>query len=91
MTEERTDPQKLQNGAKKARTKRQRFVILAERRTVNAIRAIRVIAKLGNKAHYEYDEADVRKIAAALTREIDALKARMSASGSKEAVEFRLT
>ena len=71
--------------------KRKKFVQLAERRTINALRAIRVISKLGNKSAYEYDEADVRKIANALTKEIDALKARMSSTGGKEAIEFKLS
>ena len=70
--------------------KRDNFVRLAESRTVNAIKAIRVIGKLGNKAAYEFDEADVRKIAAALNREIDALKARMSSTGAKESIDFKL-
>lgn len=77
--------------AEKAKEKREKFVELAERRTINAIRAIRVISKLGNKSAYDYDDADVRKITSALTKEIDALKARMSATGSKEAVEFKLS
>ena len=70
--------------------KREKFVQLAQSRTVNAIRAIRVIGKLGNKSHYEYGEADVKKIANALTKEIDALKARMSDQGGKAEVEFTL-
>ena len=70
--------------------KREKFVELAESRTRNAIRAIRIIAKLGNKNAYEYSEADVRKIASALSKEIDAMKARMSQSGSKESVDFSL-
>ena len=70
--------------------KRQKFVQLAESRTVNAIRAIRVIGKLGNKSHYQYDEADVKKITSALSREIDALKARMTDQGGKAEVEFKL-
>jgi hypothetical protein len=70
--------------------KRQKFVQLAEKRTKNAIKAIRVIAKLGNKSAYEYAESDVNKIAKALVREIDLLKARMSSSGGKEIVEFEL-
>ena len=36
--------------------KREKFVRLAQSRTVNAIKSIRVIGKLGNKSHYEYDE-----------------------------------
>jgi len=70
--------------------KRERFVKLAEGRTINAIKAIRVIGKLGNKSHYEFDENDVKKIAAALTREIEALKARMLTKGSRDSVDFRL-
>jgi len=70
--------------------KREKFVSLAESRTVNAIKAIRVIAKLGNKAAYDYTEADVNKIARALTKEIEAMKARMLSTGSKETVDFNL-
>ena len=70
--------------------KRAKFVELAENRTRNAIKAIRVISKLGNKSAYEYTEADVRKIATALAKEIDALKVRMLSTGGKEAVEFKL-
>ena len=77
-------------GSKKAGGKRQKFVQLAERRTVNAIKAIKVIAKLGNKNAYDYGETDVNKIARALQKEIDAMKARMLSTGGKEAVEFKL-
>jgi hypothetical protein len=73
-----------------AKNKREKFVTLAESRTRNAIKAIRVIAKLGNKSAYQYDDGDVKKIANALNKEVDALKTRMSATGSKEAVEFKL-
>jgi hypothetical protein len=71
-------------------SKRENFVRLAESRTANAIKAIRVIGKLGNKSAYDYSEMDVKKIAVALSREIDALKARMSSTGGKEAVDFKL-
>ena len=80
----------LQKTREGTRNKRQKFVELAERRTVNAIKAIRVIAKLGNKSAYEYDDTDVKKIANALNREVEALKARMSSSGGKESVDFKL-
>ncbi len=72
------------------RDKRAKFVELAQRRTTNAIRAIRVIGKLGNKSAYEYDENDVKKIAGALSKEIEAFRARMLSTGSKEAVDFKL-
>ena len=73
-----------------AAEKREKFVQLAESRTINAIRSIRVIGKLGNKSHYQYDDADVRKIVSALTKEVDALKARMTEQGSRVAVDFKL-
>lgn len=70
--------------------KRDKFVKLAENRTVNAIKAIRVIAKLGNKNAYQFDDSDVNKIVKALNREIDSLRSRMSSSGGKESVDFKL-
>lgn len=73
-----------------ASEKREKFVQLAQSRTINAIRAIRVIGKLGNKSHYDYNEGDVKKIATVLAKEIDALKARMSDQGVKSEVEFKL-
>lgn len=71
-------------------SKREKFVELASSRTRTAIKAIRIIGKLGNKNAYDYSEADVRKIASALTKEIEALKARMSHTGGKDVVDFRL-
>jgi hypothetical protein len=70
--------------------KREKFVELAESRTRNAIRAIRIIAKLGNKSAYDYSEADVKKIASALNKEVEALRARMSQTGGKDAIAFEL-
>ena len=70
--------------------KRQNFVRLAENRTRNAIRAIRVIGKLSNKKAYQYDEADVQKIFRALTKEVEALRARLTQKGSKDTIEFSL-
>lgn len=73
-----------------ATEKRKKFVQLAESRTINAIRAIRVIGKLGNRSHYQYSDADVKKIVTALTKEVDALKARMAEQGSRVIVDFKL-
>ena len=70
--------------------KRSKFVELAEKRTINAIRAIRIIGKLGNPNAYEYDDADVRKIAKALTDEIEAMKLRMKSAKPSDGVDFRL-
>lgn len=82
---DKTDPK-----AKGKTEKREKFVKLAERRTINAIKTIRVIGKLGNKNAYQFDETDVQKIVRALSKEIDALKARMSSNSNKETVDFKL-
>lgn len=76
--------------AKSKDGRREKFVELAQNRTVNAIKAIRVIGKLGNKNAYQFDDSDVNKIIKALNKEIEALKARMTSTGGKEAVDFKL-
>jgi len=81
---------KMERKTAPQRDKRAKFVALAESRTVNAIRAIRVIGKLGNKSHYEYSEADVRKIAQVLSKEIELLKSRLTDKGGKTGIEFKL-
>jgi ribosomal protein L7/L12 len=81
------------SGATKASSrasKRENFVRIAEKRTRNAIKAIRIIGKLGNKNAYDYTEADVKKISSALNKEIETMRSRMSQTGSKEAVDFSL-
>jgi ribosomal protein L7/L12 len=86
---EKSEKEGQQKGAGKL-NKREKFVELAEARTKNAIKAIRIIGKLGNKNAYDFNEADVRKIASALNREVDAMKNRMTQSGGKESVDFSL-
>ena len=71
-------------------SKREKFVKLAESRTVNAIKAIRIIGKLGNPSAYEYDEADVRKIVKVLNDEIEALKRRMKTTKGADGIDFKL-
>ncbi|EZP68021.1 hypothetical protein BV97_05662 [Novosphingobium resinovorum] len=71
-------------------SKREKFVTLAENRTANAIRAIRVIGNLSNRSHYEFTDGDIRKIASALSSEVDALKRRFVERTGKAAVEFKL-
>lgn len=71
-------------------SKRDKFVKLAESRTKSAIKAIRIISKLGNKNAYDYNEADVRKIVKALNSEVEAMKNRMSTTKTSEEVDFKL-
>ncbi len=79
---------KLSSGGKS--DKRSKFVELAERRTINAIKSIRVIGKLGNPFAYEYSDADVKKIVAALNKEVEDLKAKFARKDSKASVDFQL-
>ncbi len=77
-------------GVSASSNRRQKFIKLAEKRTVNAIKAIRIIGKLGNPNAYEYDENDVRKIVKALNDEIEAMKTRMKNTKPSDDVAFRL-
>ena len=70
--------------------KREKFVRLAEKRTINAIKYIRRIGKLGNKAHYDYSDKDVKKIAGALRREVETLRNTLSDTNGGSSVEFKL-
>jgi ribosomal protein L7/L12 len=79
-----------QADAKPEHDKRTKFVELAESRTINAIRTIRVIGKLGNKSAYEFTDADVKKIITALSKEIEALRVRLTSKNGKGEVEFKL-
>ncbi|WP_342075612.1 hypothetical protein [Yoonia sp. SS1-5] len=80
----------LKVAAASASPKREKFIKLAESRTVSAIKAIRIIGKLGNRNAYDYDDADVRKIVKALNDEIEALKNRMKTTKSSDGVDFKL-
>ena len=70
--------------------KRSKFVELAEKRTINAIRSIRIIGKLGNPNAYDYEEDDVKKIINALNKEIESLRQMMIKKGAKDSIEFKL-
>jgi hypothetical protein len=85
MLEKNADSTKTSRGEK-----RDKFVKLAENRTRNAIKAIRVIGKLGNKNAYEFDDTDVQKIVRALNKEVEALKGRMTQKSPKDTVDFEL-
>ena len=70
--------------------KRDKFVKLAESRTVNAIKAIRIIGKLGNPNAYEYNDTDVKKITKVLTDEIETMKTRLKSTKGSDDVQFKL-
>ena len=71
--------------------KRNNFIRLAEARVTKALRAIKVVGNLSNKANYEYTDQDVQRIINALQAEILTLKSRFKNKGNGETVEFRLS
>jgi uncharacterized small protein (DUF1192 family) len=72
-------------------TKRSNFIRLAESRVTKALKSIKVIGNLSNKANYEYTDQDINKIINALQAEITVLKSRFKNKGNSETVEFKLT
>ncbi|MGJ8641314.1 MAG: hypothetical protein ACSHYA_18130 [Opitutaceae bacterium] len=70
--------------------RRQKFTDLAERRTTNAIKQIRLIGNLSNKGNYSYEEKDISKIVSALSSEIKTMKERFSSEGAGGKPEFKL-
>lgn len=71
-------------------TNRDKFVELAEKRTVKAIKAVRLIGNLSNKTNYSYTDADVKKIITALDNELKSLKRRFETTSTEADVEFKL-
>jgi hypothetical protein len=68
-----------QNSAKTPRkSKRERFLAVAQRRTVRVLEAVQRLGKCGNTAAYEYSKADVEKIFGAIQAELDRARARFS-------------
>jgi hypothetical protein len=70
--------------------KRENFVRLAEARVNRALREIRLIGNLSNRAAYEYADADIRQMFKALQRELDASKARFTGDGASGKKDFKL-
>lgn len=73
-----------------ARDKRAKFVELAQSRVNKAISHIRLVGNLANRANYEFEDEDAKKIVRALQKEIDALKAKFADNGGATGTEFRL-
>jgi hypothetical protein len=70
--------------------RREKFVELAQKRVVRAIKDIRLIGNLANRSNYQYDAGDVEKIVRALDFELKMLRRRFEVGGAKDIVEFSL-
>ena len=72
------------------RSRRERFVTLAENRVDRAIKSIRLIGNLAHRGNYEYGEEDVQKITTALQKELKSLKMRFSKESDSSGPLFKL-
>ncbi len=69
--------------------KRIKFVDLAEKRVLNALKSISLIGNLANKNNYKYDESDIRKIIKALNDEVKEVESRFKTGRAADKV-FKL-
>lgn len=65
-------------------TKRERFVRIAEARTNRILDNMRLLGNCSSKSNYEYTDEDVRKIFAALEKELKQTKNRFLGGDAKE-------
>jgi hypothetical protein len=70
--------------------KRSNFIRLAEGRVNRALKDIRLIGNLSNRAAYSFTEEDVKKIFRTLQRELDLAKSRFSEGDSSGSGDFKL-
>lgn len=72
------------------KTKAERFKEIAPKRTRGILKAIEVLGNCSNRSGYEYSEADVAKIFAAIEKRTAEVKAKFSSGPKEKAVEFTL-
>ena len=70
--------------------RRDKFVKLAEARTNNALKQIKLIGNLSNRGNYSFTEKDVDKIYNTLQKEIKTMKDRFSNSSNSSKNSFKL-
>lgn len=68
----------------KRESKRERFVRIAEARTNKIIEMVRLLGNCSSKATYEYNDEDIRKVFAAIEKEIKTCKNKFSDTEENE-------
>lgn len=71
-------------------TRRERFKRIAEKRTNNAIKFIRLIGNLSEKTAYEYNKNDISKITQVITFELKKTEDRFNATAIQKPKMFTL-
>ena len=69
---------------------REKFIKLAEARVNKAIKAMKLVGNLSDKTNYSYTDDDVKKILAALTKELNTIKTRYTSGNKSDEPSFRL-
>ena len=77
--------------ASKKETKRDKFVRMAEARTIKIISMIRLLGNCSNRMAYEYSEKDVSKIFGAIDSALSDAKRRFKNSPNGTAQVFSLS
>jgi protein-arginine kinase len=72
------------------KSKREKFVDLANKRVTSAIDKIRLIGNLSDRRFYEYSEKDSKQIIDALTKELSSVKSKFQNNAKKKDKEFSL-
>jgi len=72
-------------------SKADRFTRLAQARTTNVLRSIRILGNLSNTSNYSYTPEQVRKIFAAVRAQLDNAESKFEAGARKSVSEkFKL-
>ena len=72
-------------------TKREKFVRMAESRTIKIISMVRLLGNCSNRLTYEYSDKDVSKIFSAIESAVSDAKKRFKSSPSGNAQVFSLS
>lgn len=72
-------------------TKQQRFERIAERRVTEALRQLRLVGNLSNRANYEYSNEHVKQMLDALENEFKQLRQRFREEGTTPGRSFSFT
>ena len=75
---------------KNEKTKREKFVRIAEARTNKIINMIQLLGNCSNQSLYEYSQKDVNKIFNTIQTELDEAKKRYSKQDSQKGSKFTL-
>jgi len=70
--------------------RREKFVELAEKRVNKAMKDISLVGNLSNRSNYSYTDQDVKKIASALRKAVDEMKARFDRKVDSSEGKFKL-